>query len=55
MFSDELASILPANTVYDYPIELVEGKQPPNLSIYNLSQKELLILREYIDKAILKG
>ena len=55
VFSDELAGILPANTVYDHPIELVEGKQPPNLSIYNLSQKELLILREYIDKAILKG
>jgi hypothetical protein len=44
VFSGRRASVLAQNLVYNYIINLEEGKQPPNLPIYNLSYKELKIL-----------
>ena len=55
IFSKELASILPQNSKYDYTIDLEEGQTPPQMPIYNLSQKELQILREYLDSTLDKG
>ena len=55
VFSDELASIIAQNSEYDHAIELETGKMPPQMPIYNLSQKELQILREYLDNALAKG
>ena len=55
VFSDELAGIIAQNSEYDHAIELETGKMPPQMPIYNLSQKELQILREYLDNALAKG
>lgn len=55
VFSIENAGILPPNTEFDHAIDLEEGKVPPNLPIYNLSQKELEVLRKYLDSALVKG
>jgi hypothetical protein len=44
IFSDELASTLSQNSKYNYAIDLEEGKTPPQMPLYNLSQKELQIL-----------
>ena len=55
VFSDELASVLQQNSEYDHAIDLKEGKTPPQVPIYNLSQKELQILREYLESAFKKG
>jgi hypothetical protein len=41
--------------VYDHAIETEEGKKIPNLLIYNLSSRELEILREYLATAQEKG
>jgi len=40
---------------YDCPINLEKGTQPPFKPIYNLSQKELAMLREYIDENLAKN
>ena len=55
VFSGRRAHILPQNSEYDHAIDLEEGKTPPNLPIYNLSRKELEILREYLDSSLEKG
>ena len=43
------------NLEYNYLINLEEGKMPLNLPIYNLSYKELKILREYLNSLLEKG
>ena len=55
IFSDELASVLQQNSEYDYAINLKEGKMPLQVPIYNLLQKELQILWEYLESAFKKG
>ena len=55
VFSDELTSIIAQNSKYDHAIKLETGKMPPQMPIYNLSQKELQILREYLDNVLAKG
>jgi len=47
--------MLPLNSKHNYAINLIPNKWPPHLPIYNLSAKELKILREYIKKAIAEG
>ena len=47
--------MLQQNSKYDYAIDLEEGQTPPQMPIYNLSQKELQILQEYLDSALNKG
>ena len=54
-FSKHQTSVLPPHGEYDHAIEIEEGSRVPNLPIYNLSQKELDILQEYLVTAQEKG
>jgi len=51
VFLGRRAKVVAQNLEYDHAINLEEGKQPLNLPIYNLSRKELEILREYLNSA----
>jgi len=53
--SAEETSVLAQNSEHDQAIDLLPGKIPPHLPIYNLSAKRLEILHEYIQKALAKG
>ena len=53
--SEENASTLPAHQDHDHVIELQPGTQPPHRPIYNLSEKELEVLQEYLESAMNKG
>ena len=53
--STEEAAKLPQLSGRTHPIELEEGKEPPSLPIYNLAEKELEALREYLAKALKNG
>jgi transposase InsO family protein len=56
MFEEELsAKALPKHQPWDCEIKLEEGKEPPFGPIYQLSEKELEILREYIKENLAKG
>lgn len=50
VFSDDQANILPDHGPDDHAIDLVDERQPPHGPIYNLSEVELIVLRQYIDK-----
>ena len=54
-FSKRQTRILRPNGEYDHAIEIEEGKKIPNLPIYNLSARELEILRDYLAEAQEKG
>jgi hypothetical protein len=54
VFERKNVDILPEHQPYDYAIDL-EGVEPPFGPIYNLSQDELLALREYIHENLKKG
>ncbi|GAB7357806.1 hypothetical protein MBLNU459_g0793t2 [Dothideomycetes sp. NU459] len=47
--------MLPQNRETDHAIPIVEGKEPPFGPLYNLSQRELKVLQEYIEDALQKG
>lgn len=53
--SESESNKLADHTDYDHAIELLPGKVPPHLPIYNMSQTELTLLREYLDDALAKG
>ena len=55
VFSDELAGTLAPNSEYDHAIDLEPGQHPPHMPIYNLSERELGILKEYLASALEKG
>jgi hypothetical protein len=55
VFSEELARILPQNSEHDHAINLEDGKTLPQMPIYNLLQRELEILRAYLDSSLKKG
>jgi hypothetical protein len=55
VFEKKNADILQEHRPYDCAIELQDGAQPPFGPIYNLSQTELVALREYIDKNLSKN
>jgi hypothetical protein len=55
VFSEALSQTLPSSNEWDHAIELEDGKTPPHILIYNLSQRELVILREYLDSSLEKG
>jgi len=55
VFLGRRVKVLQRNLEYDYIINLEEGKQLLNLPIYNLSYKELEILREYLNGLLEKG
>ena len=54
-FDNDKAGILPEQGKGDHAIDLMEGKEPPFMPLYNLSQTELAELRRYIDDALAKG
>ena len=54
VFSTEKAGLLPAHKASDHAIDL-DGKDPPYGPLYNLSNTELKVLREYLDDALAKG
>ena len=54
-FDDKKAGILPEQKGSHHAIDLVEGKEPPFMALYNLSQTELAELRRYLEDALAKG
>lgn len=56
MFEEELtAKALPKHKPWDCEIKLQEGKEPPFGPIYQLSEAELKVLRDYIEENLKKG
>ena len=55
LFSEKTAAKLPPHQNFDHAINITEGKQPPFGPIYSLSQKELEVLQEYLDRMIAQG
>jgi hypothetical protein len=55
LFTDEKGSSLPPHHSFDHIIDLEEGKTPPFGPIYSLSEKELGVLREYLDRMLAQG
>lgn len=55
VFSEQGAAQLPEHGPADISIELEEGKSPPFGPLYPLSQAELVVLREYLDKMLARG
>jgi hypothetical protein len=54
-FSKRQTRIVRPNSEYDHAVRIEEGKKILNLPIYNLSGRELEILREYLAAAQEKG
>nr|OQO15701.1 hypothetical protein B0A51_17499 [Rachicladosporium sp. CCFEE 5018] len=54
-FSTEGSASLPESGPQDLSIDLVEGSTSPWMPLYNLSQDELVILKEYIQTNLAKG
>jgi hypothetical protein len=46
---------LPEHGPYDHEIPILPGKEPKYIPIYQLLEKELAILRAYIDDNLKKG
>ena len=55
VFAEEEAAKLPSLGGRTHDIEIEEGKTPPWGPIYNLAEKELQVLRQYIDDGLTKG
>jgi hypothetical protein len=55
VFSEEDINRLPDHTEYNHKIQLVDGAQPPFVSLHPLSEKELQALREYLRKELAAG
>ena len=55
LFSEKTAAKLPPHRNFDHAIDITEGKQLPFGPIYSLSQKELEVLREYLDRMFAQG
>ena len=55
VFSTEAAGLLPDHHAMEHRIDLEPGSQPPYGPVYALSEKELEVLREYLDASQAKG
>jgi len=55
IFSEGEAKSLPPHRPYDHKIDLEEGMEPPFGKIYNMSETELKLLKDYIDDMLGKG
>jgi len=55
VFFTELAGTITSYYDYNYTINLVPGEVAPYLPIYNLSRKELDLLKEYLNSTLKKG
>ena len=54
-FSKQKADQLPEHRPFDHTMPLEDGTTPPYGPIYSLSEKELGVLREYLDENLKKG
>jgi hypothetical protein len=54
LFTDEKGSAILPHRSFDHAIDL-EGKTPPFGPIYSLSENELGVLREYLDRMLAQG
>src|SRR6202022_2772400 len=55
VFSEEEANRLPDENARQHSIDLIDGQEPPYGPIYNLSEKELKVLREYLETSLQNG
>ena len=55
VFSEEEINKLPEHSPWDYEIKLIEGSTPLYGPIYPLNEKELAVLREYINEQMAIG
>ena len=55
MFDNDSAAMLPTHRVTDHAINIKDGKEAPHGPLYNLSQRELGVLREYLQKEVERG
>ena len=55
VFNGQYSDELPPHHSFDYAIDTVEGKEPPWGPIYALSEKELEVLRTYLDDMLCNG
>jgi len=55
VFSGTLAGIIATYSDFDYTIDLILSKTAPHIPIYNLLQRELTLLKEYLNSALKKG
>jgi hypothetical protein len=55
VFSDKEAGILLRARETDHAINILIEKEPPYRPLYSLSTRELHVLRNYIEKALVDG
>ena len=55
VFNGQYSDKLPPHHSFDHAIDMVEGKEPPWGPIYILSEKELEVLRTYLDDMLQSG
>ena len=55
VFNGQYGDELPPHRSFDHAIDMVEGKEPPWGPIYALSEKELEVLRTYLDDMLRSG
>ena len=55
VFSKESSAQLAENGPFDLAIELEEGQQPPYGPMYNLSENELVVVRDYLQRYLERG
>ena len=55
IFSREQTNKLPSHCAYDHRIKLVEGAEAPWGPLYGMSEQELRVLREWLDKKVAAG
>ena len=55
MFNGQYSNELPPHRSFNHAIDMVEGKEPPWGPIYALSEKELEVLRTYLDDMLRSG
>ena len=55
VFNGQYSDKLPPHHSFYYPIDMVEGTEPPLGPIYALSEKELEVLRTYLDDMLHSG
>jgi len=55
IFEKKNANMLPQHRSYNFVIDSEKGVQPPFGPIYNLSQNELVVLKQYIKENLAKN
>ena len=55
VFSEGAARTLPLHRPYDHTIDILEGETPPHAKIYNMSEVELRVVKDYLNEMLLKG